>query len=80
MWGALSALTFLDPTGEKRVCVGPSDDRTCWDEPDNPLPTQSPIRKEQPSLPSGDPGSLKGGQTVGNALLSSIARVKQALN
>jgi RHS repeat-associated protein len=27
-------LNFVDPTGTVRVCVGPTDDQTCWDEPD----------------------------------------------
>jgi RHS repeat-associated protein len=31
-------INFTDPTGERRVCVGPEDDRTCWDEADSPSP------------------------------------------
>jgi RHS repeat-associated protein len=27
-------INFIDPTGNRRRCVGPSDDETCWDEDD----------------------------------------------
>ena len=47
-------LNFIDPHGTRRVCIGPADDRTCWDEPD-PSPS-GPGADHRHDLPEPEPG------------------------